>query len=73
MRVNHVVRHEIEVSGFQGLQSSDIACPGRWWRMMERSRRENTQMIGVAVIGAGHWGPDLIRNFHNGRSLLKAS
>ncbi len=22
-------------------------------------------MIGVAVIGAGHWGPNLIRNFHN--------
>ena len=23
-------------------------------------------MISVAVIGAGHWGPNLIRNFHNG-------
>jgi predicted dehydrogenase len=23
-------------------------------------------MIGVAVIGAGHWGPNLIRNFDNG-------
>ena len=22
-------------------------------------------MVGVAVIGAGHWGPNLIRNFHN--------
>ena len=22
-------------------------------------------MIGIAVIGAGHWGPNLIRNFHN--------
>jgi predicted dehydrogenase len=22
-------------------------------------------MIGVAVIGAGHWGPNLIRNFHD--------
>src|SRR5690242_16230058 len=22
-------------------------------------------MIRVAVIGAGHWGPNLIRNFHN--------
>ena len=21
--------------------------------------------IGVAVIGAGHWGPNLIRNFHD--------
>ncbi len=25
-------------------------------------------MIRVAVIGAGHWGPNLIRDFHNGRS-----
>lgn len=25
-------------------------------------------MIGVAVIGAGHWGPNLIRNFHNNDS-----
>lgn len=24
-------------------------------------------MIGIAVIGAGHWGPNLIRNFHNGQ------
>ncbi len=24
-------------------------------------------MIRVAVIGAGHWGPNLIRNFHNRR------
>ncbi|MBL9037208.1 MAG: Gfo/Idh/MocA family oxidoreductase [Archangium sp.] len=23
-------------------------------------------MISVGVIGAGHWGPNLIRNFHNG-------
>jgi len=22
-------------------------------------------MIRVAVVGAGHWGPNLIRNFHN--------
>src|SRR5579864_7996131 len=22
-------------------------------------------MIRVAVIGAGHWGPHLVRNFHN--------
>ncbi|HJX62838.1 MAG TPA: Gfo/Idh/MocA family oxidoreductase, partial [Polyangia bacterium] len=22
-------------------------------------------MIKVAVVGAGHWGPNLIRNFHN--------
>jgi pyrroline-5-carboxylate reductase len=22
-------------------------------------------VIGVAVIGAGHWGPNLIRNFHD--------
>ncbi|HUP85271.1 MAG TPA: Gfo/Idh/MocA family oxidoreductase [Acidimicrobiales bacterium] len=22
-------------------------------------------MIGVVVVGAGHWGPNLIRNFHN--------
>lgn len=22
-------------------------------------------MLGIAVIGAGHWGPNLIRNFHN--------
>ncbi len=22
--------------------------------------------IGIAVIGAGHWGPNLIRNFHDG-------
>jgi len=22
-------------------------------------------VIGIAVIGAGHWGPNLIRNFHN--------
>src|SRR5262245_46699776 len=22
-------------------------------------------MIRVAVLGAGHWGPNLIRNFHN--------
>ena len=25
-------------------------------------------MIRVAVIGAGHWGPNLIRNFHNGHA-----
>ena len=25
----------------------------------------NAQPIGVAVIGAGHWGPNLIRNFEN--------
>jgi len=25
-------------------------------------------MIRVAVIGAGHWGPNLIRNFHNGQA-----
>ena len=23
-------------------------------------------MICIAVIGAGHWGPNLIRNFHSG-------
>ena len=23
-------------------------------------------MISIAVVGAGHWGPNLIRNFHNG-------
>src|SRR4051812_23355785 len=23
------------------------------------------KLIRVAVIGAGHWGPNLIRNFHN--------
>jgi len=22
-------------------------------------------MTGVAVVGAGHWGPHLIRNFHD--------
>jgi predicted dehydrogenase len=22
-------------------------------------------VIGIAVVGAGHWGPNLIRNFHN--------
>ena len=22
-------------------------------------------MIQIAVVGAGHWGPNLIRNFHN--------
>jgi predicted dehydrogenase len=25
-------------------------------------------LIRVGVIGAGHWGPNLIRNFHNGRT-----
>lgn len=25
-------------------------------------------MISLAVIGAGHWGPNLIRNFHNGQT-----
>jgi predicted dehydrogenase len=25
-------------------------------------------MIRVAIIGAGHWGPNLIRNFHNGQT-----
>jgi predicted dehydrogenase len=30
--------------------------------------RDEGGMIGVAVIGAGHWGPNLIRNFHNQRS-----
>lgn len=25
-------------------------------------------MIRIAVIGAGHWGPNLIRNFHNQRT-----
>lgn len=24
-------------------------------------------MIGVAVIGVGHWGPNLVRDFHDGR------
>lgn len=23
------------------------------------------KLIRIAVIGAGHWGPNLIRNFHN--------
>jgi predicted dehydrogenase len=27
-------------------------------------------MINVAVIGAGHWGPNLIRNFHNKESSV---
>src|SRR6185503_7606826 len=25
-------------------------------------------MIRVAVVGAGHWGPNLIRNFHTGQT-----
>ncbi|MDQ4097711.1 MAG: Gfo/Idh/MocA family oxidoreductase, partial [Actinomycetota bacterium] len=29
---------------------------------------DERRLIGVAVIGAGHWGPNLIRNFHNQRS-----
>lgn len=28
--------------------------------------RVESRPIGVAVVGAGHWGPNLIRNFHNG-------
>ncbi len=29
-------------------------------------------MIGIAVMGAGHWGPNLIRNFHNhDRSVVR--
>jgi predicted dehydrogenase len=27
-----------------------------------------TKTIAIAVIGAGHWGPNLIRNFHNRRA-----
>jgi predicted dehydrogenase len=27
-------------------------------------------MLGVAVVGAGHWGPNLIRNFHNYQSSM---
>lgn len=27
-------------------------------------------MINVSVIGAGHWGPNLIRNFHNGTTSV---
>src|SRR5712691_10653339 len=30
--------------------------------------QEKQRMIRVAVIGAGHWGPNLIRNFHNGQA-----
>jgi len=30
--------------------------------------QSETQMIRVAVIGAGQWGPNLIRNFHNGQA-----
>lgn len=29
----------------------------------DRRRPERTPVIGVAVIGAGYWGPNLIRNF----------
>src|SRR5262245_55512201 len=29
---------------------------------METNPRE---MLRIAVLGAGHWGPNLIRNFHN--------
>ncbi len=29
--------------------------------------KEKQGVIRVAVIGAGHWGPNLIRNFHNGQ------
>lgn len=29
-------------------------------------------MIRIAVIGAGHWGPNLIRNFHNERTSVVA-
>ncbi|HVE75767.1 MAG TPA: Gfo/Idh/MocA family oxidoreductase [Actinomycetota bacterium] len=25
-------------------------------------------MIGIALVGAGHWGPNLLRNFHNKQS-----
>jgi len=28
-------------------------------------KRSASQTIGVAVIGCGYWGPNLIRNFHN--------
>jgi predicted dehydrogenase len=31
-------------------------------------RDERQRMIRIAVIGAGHWGPNLIRAFHNGQA-----
>jgi predicted dehydrogenase len=30
-------------------------------------------MIRVCVVGAGHWGPHLIRNFHNGHESVVAA
>ncbi len=39
-----------------------------WADIPADSRRDGNGTIGVAVIGAGHWGPNLIRNFHNQRS-----
>ena len=26
---------------------------------------KKNRLLRIAVIGAGHWGPNLIRNFHN--------
>jgi predicted dehydrogenase len=31
----------------------------------KRAEGEGDEVIGIAVIGAGHWGPNLIRNFNN--------
>jgi len=42
--------------------------PSRQQRSLSGGRRRVNLigMIGIAVVGAGHWGPNLIRNFHDG-------
>src|SRR5688572_14636059 len=45
------------------------ACDGRDGTLgtvrHQRDHRGKAMSIGVAVIGAGHWGPNFIRNFDN--------
>ena len=42
-----------------------------WWSILRPlvyvglGIRDERDVIGIAVIGAGHWGPNLIRNFHD--------
>src|ERR1700680_8849 len=53
--------------------------PRNPWNIHERGRRlampvtkTTKRQLRIAVIGAGHWGPNLIRNFHNHQASVVA-
>ena len=35
--------------------------------MTQQSTQDRKRPLRIAVVGAGHWGPNLINNFHNGQ------